>query len=435
MRRWWLLTRRTGEQMREALAPQELDIPERNARNLNSEVFWAAFLSAAAAFNAPFAIRLGATNTEIGLLSSIPALLALLVSIPAGQFLNRRARRMPLLIRSLFVYRLGFLLAAFIPWLPVAQKGTALIWLLIAFSIPAHFFGVGWNSMLADVIPETNRARVFAIRNILAAVAVTSGIFLAGWWLERSVFPLNYQVMYVIGFTASLISIYYILKLQAPDSVAPPASPRQPVSFRSLWRGFQQMTTHQPDFVRLVVNTLAYGVGLWMIGPLYVLYFMRTLGAAEGWLGLNGMLGSLASAIGYYLWQRVIIRWGENRVLKWTISVIGLYPVLVGLSPNLTLILVWSALNNLIAPGVSLSHFNMVLKICPEAERPVYLGIYTTIMNAGAFVMPLLGVYLANRFGLAPMLVAGGVLCLVGSSLFRIRPWQTPDSLAARRGL
>ncbi|OIO94851.1 MAG: hypothetical protein AUK03_06260 [Anaerolineae bacterium CG2_30_64_16] len=408
---------------------------ERNARNLYTEVLWVSLLSAAAAFNAPFAIRLGATNAEIGLLSSIPALLALLVTIPAGQILNRRARRMPLLIRSLFVHRLGFLLIVLIPWLPVAQKGMVVVWLLIAFSIPAHFFGVGWNSMLGDLIPETNRAQVFAIRNILAAAAVTSGTFLAGWWLERSVFPLNYQVMYVIGFAASLISIYYILKLQVPDSVVPPASPRQPVSFRSLWSGFQQTATHQPDFVRLVVNTLAHSVGLWMIGPLYVLYFMRVLGATEGWLGLNGMLGSLTAAIGYYLWQRVIVRWGENRVLKWTISVIGLYPVLVGLSPSLTLILVWTALNNLIAPGVSLSHFNMFLKICPEAERPVYIGIYTTIMNAGAFVMPLLGIYLANRFGLAPMLVAGGVLCLAGSSLFRIRPWQTPDSLAARSGL
>jgi len=240
-------------------------------------------------------------------------------------------------------------------------------------------------------------------------------------------------VVYVIGFTAALISIYYILKLRVPDSLVPPASPRQPVSFRSLWSGFQQVATHQPDFVRLVVNTLAHNIGPWMIGPLYILYYMRVLGATEGWVGLNGMLGNLAAAIGYYWWQRAIRRWGENRVLKWTISVIGLYPVLVGLSPSLRLILVWTALNNLIAPGVSLSHFNMFLKICPEAERPVYIGIYTTIMNVGAFVMPLLGVYLANRFGLAPMLVAGGVLCLAGSSLFRLWSLRTPDSLAARQ--
>jgi len=53
-------------------------------------------------------------------------------------------------------------------------------------------------------------------------------------------------------------------------------------------------------------------------------------------------------------------------------------------------------------------------------------------MNVGAFVMPLLGVWLADRIGIAPVLIAGGVLCLVGSSTFVWRPLQTPDSLALR---
>jgi MFS family permease len=71
----------------------------------------------------------------------------------------------------------------------------------------------------------------------------------------------------------------------------------------------------------------------------------------------------------------------------------------------------------------------------PGAERPVYLGIYTSVMNAGVCVMPLLGVYLADIFGLAPVLVAGGIICLVGSSSFRVRALQTPDSRATRREL
>jgi MFS family permease len=414
------------------LAPISQNVTDRNARYLEIEIFWAAFLSAAAAFNAPFALRLGATNTEIGLLSSAPALIALLVTIPAGQFFGRQVRRMPWLIWSIYLHRLGYLLIVFIPWLPLAYKGTILIWLLIIFSTPAHFFGVGWSAMLADVIPEADRARVFAMRNILAALAITAGIFVAGRWLERVVFPVNYQVMFAVGFIASILSLIYILKLQVPDS-AVLAAPRQPVNLSALWRGARQAIAGNPDFVRIVVNTLAHGIGLWMIGPLYVLYYMRTLGATEGWFGLNGTLGNLTPIIGFYFWQRGIARWGENRVLKWTITVVGLYPVLVSLAPGLTAILLLTALNGLLTPGVSLSHFPMLLKICPAAERPVYLGIHATIMNAGAFVMPLVGVRLADRFGIAPILIAGGILCLAGSSLFRFWPLQTPDSLAARQ--
>jgi MFS family permease len=429
--RWLRLLGREADRIRDAVAPADLDVTEHNIRNLYIEVFWAAILSAAAAFNAPFALRLGATNTEIGLLTSIPALLALLVTIPSGQILGRQARRMPSLIWSLYIYRAGFLMAALVPWLPGTDKGTALVWLLVAFTTPAHFFGVGWSSMLADVIPEVKRARVFAVRNILAALATTGGVFLAGQWLEYSDFPRNYQVMYLVGVAASMLSLYYILKLRVPDSTVP----RQPASFQAVWHGFRQAATTQPDFIRIVGNTLAHGIGLWLVAPLYVLYFVRTLGANEGWIGLNNTVANLAPVVGYYAWQRAVHRWGENRVLKWTISGIGLYPVLVGLTPDLTPILVWTALNGLVAPGINLSHFSMLLKVCPDGERPAYLGIYTSVMNVGAFIMPLLGVYLADIFGLAPVLVVGGVICLAGSSLFRVRALQTPDSLATRRAL
>ena len=51
---------------------------DRNAWYLVLEMFWAAILASAALFNAAFALRLGATNTQIGLLTSLPALLAVM---------------------------------------------------------------------------------------------------------------------------------------------------------------------------------------------------------------------------------------------------------------------------------------------------------------------------------------------------------------------
>ena len=63
---------------------------DRNAIFLVAEIFFASIMGAAGAFNAAFAVRLGASNSQIGLLSSIPALLALIVSIPAGRFLQKK---------------------------------------------------------------------------------------------------------------------------------------------------------------------------------------------------------------------------------------------------------------------------------------------------------------------------------------------------------
>jgi len=423
--------RRGFHTLRCMVAPFHLGTAERNIWILYIEILWAYFLVAAMTFNAPYALRLGATNAEIGLLTSLPALLALVVTIPAGQFLARRARRLPLILWNLLAYRIGYLLIIFIPLLPLAFKGQALVWTLVAFSTPAHFFNAGWSAVLADLIPEARRARVFAIRNVIAALVSTVVIFAAGQWLEHGRFPINYQLLYAIGALASFVGIVYMFQLRVPDS-APSTAATQPITSGSILRNARDMFLHQPDFRRIVVNTFAHAAGMWMIAPLYVLYYVRTLGAAEGWIGLNNMLANLSPVLGFFLWQRAIARWGENRVLKLTISIVGIYPILVGLSPGLTPILFWTALNGLITPGVTLSHFNMLLKVTPQAERPMYISVYTAIMNGGTFVMPLIGVLLAGLFGFAPVLIAGGILCLIGSSSFRIRSLQTPDSLAVR---
>jgi len=95
VRRWLGMAATPIRQLRGFIAPTGLKPTEHNARYLEIEVLWAGLLSVAAAFNSAYALRLGATNAQIGYLSSIPALLALLITIPAGQILNRRARRMP----------------------------------------------------------------------------------------------------------------------------------------------------------------------------------------------------------------------------------------------------------------------------------------------------------------------------------------------------
>ncbi|MCX7670603.1 MAG: MFS transporter [Anaerolineae bacterium] len=417
--------------LRGYIVPTGLNDTELNARLLEIEVFWAAFLSAAAAFNSAYALRLGATNAQIGLLSSIPALITLVITIPAGQFLNRRARRMPWVIWSLALARLGYLAVALIPFLGLPHPGTLVVWTLIALAAPAALFGVGWNSMLADVVPEAQRARLFAVRNILLAIVVSGGTFIAGRWLNMAHPPFSYQVVYLVGFAGSVLSTIYIMLMRVPDSPVAAATTAS-LSPRALWMGARDAFRQQPDFPRIVVNTLAHGVGLWMVGPVYVLYYVRQLRASDGWIGTNAMVANLTPIIGYYFWQRVIARRGENWVLRLTISLIGLYPMLVGLTPNLTIILLWTGLQGLIAPGINLGHFPLLLKICPAESGPLYIGIYTTIMNIGAFVMPLVGVALAEYVGYAPVLIAGGVMCLLGSSLFRWRPLQTPDSLAVR---
>ena len=404
------------------------------------EMFWSSILGSVATFNAAFAIRLGADNFQVGLLTSIPAMIAVLVSIPAGHFLQKQARRTPWVFGSLLVHRAGYLLVALAPWvkLPGIEPGLLVVLVLVINTLPAHFFNVGWIPLLADIIPEQRRAAVFAARNITNQATVSLVVFLCGQWLSRVAFPINYQALYFFGFLTSMISIVLLFKLRVPDSqplqYEQTRQPRQARrrSLGELVRSARGALTGEPAFMRITINTLLHGVGIWMAAPLYALYFVRTLEASDAWLGLNGTLASLGTIAGYSLWRWIMTHWGEPVTLKRTIPLAGLYAVLVGLTPSLPVILLYGVLNGLIVPGLNLSHFNLLLRVTPPEARPRYTSIYMTIMNTGAFVCPLISVALASQIGLAPTLIGAGLLSIIGSTSFWW--WPVPERAAQVSG-
>ena len=406
---------------------------DRNALYLVLEMGWASILASAALFNSAFAVRLGATNTQVGLLTSIPALMAVLVSIPSGRFLQTRRQAKPWILWALTIYRSGFLLVALLPWLALTHLplGTQVIFVLVIFTIPAHFFNVGFIPMLAEVTPEERRAAVFSARNIVYNASLTVTVFLFGQWLNWARFPLNYQVMYIFGFLTSLMSIYNLIRVKAPDRLVAPPEPRQSHSLGERLHLARQSIAAHPEIFRIATNTFMYGMGVWGASALYILYFVRVLNASDAWIGLQGTVASACTILGYALFRWGIGRWGESKVLRCTIVCMGLYPLLSGLLPSLTAILLVSGLNALLTPGVNLSHFNTLLKVTPPHSRPAYTALYMAFVNTGACIFPLVGVWLAARIGLAPTLIACGLFSILGSTSF----WWRPVIRQARSGL
>ena len=409
------------------------DTPTRNAYYLVVEIFWAAILAAAASFNGAYAIRLGAANVEVGLLSSLPALLALLVSIPAGQFLQARSRRKPWIVSALFLNRIGYLMVALVPLLKFAgiPHGTMVVWILSIASAGAHFFNVGFIPMLAEVTPEERRATVFSARNIVYNAFLSVCTLLFGLLLNGMEFPTNYQIMYVIGFVSSCLSTYFLIKIDAPDATSMTKTQGFSQAIQIQVKTLREAFSDHPEFIRITRNTFFYGVGLWLASPIYILYYVKTLNADDAWIGIQGTILSVTTLIGYAVWRSLIKRWGEPAILKRIILTAGLYPVFAGLFPSLDLILVIVAIYGLLVPGINLSHFNTLLKVTPESNRPGYTALYITITNLGAFICPLIGVAIANWIGSGPALIIFGILSIVGSSSFWFSPVQRESPVAA----
>jgi MFS family permease len=139
-------------------------------------------------------------------------------------------------------------------------------------------------------------------------------------------------------------------------------------------------------------------------------------------------LAHIGVIAGNLIWRRLLDRWGAGLALRRSVPLAASYAILVALFPNLTLILLFGVLINLINPGVSLSHTNTLYQICPRERRASFMAIYATVANAGAFLAPMIGVALSNVIDIRWILLAGGLIRLTGAVLFQFNRIDPPEA-------
>jgi MFS family permease len=391
---------------------------ERNQRFLVLEIFWAALFSGCVAFVAAYIIRLGGSNLLVSLLTAGAALVNALAALPFAAFLEGRARRRPWIIGGLAVVRIGHLGLIAVPYLAGEWAPGAAVLLLVVLNVPVALFTAGFLPMLADVIPIERRARVFSARAITMGAVAAVTTFLLGLWLDRAPFPLNYQLMFAFGVAASCISTIYVARLAIPDSAVVRGDGRPRLSVASV----REAMRGQRPFNSLMINTLVFNLALWMAVPLQPIYFVRELGASDAWLGMFTALVSGGTILGNLVWERQIRRLGFGRVLLRAALLSALYYLLIGLFPNLWVILLFGLFFGVVSPGIDLSHFNMLLEVCPPERRAFYIGLFVTVMNIGFCLAPLAVAPLAELIGVRTLVLVLAGLRLGGALLFVANP-------------
>ncbi|HRE46740.1 MAG TPA: MFS transporter [Aggregatilineales bacterium] len=405
--------------------PSEIpsDVELHNRRLLYIEILFAGVLGGVITFNATFAVRLGATKEHIALLNSIPALVAALFSIPTALFVQRRVNRERWIFRSLFALRLGYGLLAAVPLLFGATQTAAVavvIWIIL-LNIPTIFFQNGFQALLAELVPSERRAMVFSMRTAIWSAVVVVTSILAGQWLDWIAFPLNFMILYGFGFLVAMGSNWLVGNLIIPPrkttmialskkgQSAPAALPTERA----------RLTT---PVARLLFNTGIYQSGLWLSNGLFAVFYIEILHASNGWIGLNLAVGSFGVVLGNFLWARLLRRrsmtWGLKRAILFT----WFFPIGVAVFPYFDTILILNLLVNLGHPGVELCTISLMMKVGSDETRTVYMSWYNTVIQISAFVAPLVGVWIAQRYGIQVAFLIASLLRIIGATLFYVRP-------------
>jgi MFS family permease len=380
-----------------------------NFRHLVMDIaFYGLALGAYGRFLTVYAIHLGATPLEQGLLSSLPALVLLLFSSIGAWWTRRFSDPGRALVIPAIVFRTVFILPAFAPFFPPQWQP---LYLILCVSLPAVMQGASGTSFLMLMrasVSDTRMTQLLSKRSLALNIGVGIGALAFGVWLRNVAFPLNYQLMFGLAFVFAMMSLRECTKVRILNPL--PASPKQDPSSNP-WRS--------SGFKQLAMVTIIIHIAYFSVLAVIPLYLTKVLHADEVFIAVFGIVELAAGALTGAMTPRIVQKIGNRAMIAGAMLATAIAAIIIAIAPNLWLTLIGSALAGgawTAAASVGLwGYFNQTT---PMEHMTTYSTAFHQVIGLSVFIGPLVGSLLANSgMNLVAVLMIGAALRLVAAPL------------------
>ncbi len=412
------------------VSEQTYAVQKRNFRNVQIDAIGVALSSAAAPFLPVFLTRLGASNLQIGLLTSMPGVTGLVLAILIGRFLQTRRNIVPWFSTSrlmvLSSYALTGLVAIFIPKTLLINSVLG-IWALA--TIPQTALAVCFSVVMNAVAGPEGRYALLSRRWTILGLTNTIVTFLVTQLLDRVVFPLNYQIMFIALSLGGLISYYFSSQISLPDQTPPPLTTGK--SLGETIDNYRDLLRRNPAFVSFVSKRFVYLSAIALGAPIFPLFFVRQVQASDAQIGSINMTYTAVMMLGYSFWTWLSRKKGGRLVMLATTFGLMLYPLASALTPEVKLIILYAGTAGFFQAGIDLVFFDELMKTVPPEYSATFVSLAQSLQYLSAVLSPLVGTYLADHIGLGGALLVSAGLRLLGFLLFLRPDRRSLENLAA----
>jgi MFS family permease len=392
-------------------------VQKKNFLNVQIDAVGIGLASAAAPFLPVFLTRLGATNFQVGLLTSMPAFTGLLSAIAVGAFLQSRRNIVPWFSAARLLVVLSYALTGLAPFVVPRQyvvQAVLAIWM--AVTLPQIVVNVAFSVVMNAVAGPKGRyalmSRRWSILGLTTAVTVT----IAGQMLDRIHFPLNYQVVFIALSVGGLISYYFSSHIQLPDAERAPRTAR--LSLLQRFKNQVGLVRNERPFLSFTAKQFVYIAGSTLAAPLFPIYYVRQVQATDAWIGIITSVQMAITLVGYLFWARQGRVRGSRFVLLATTLGMAIYPALIASTRRVEWIAVYAGLAGIFQAGLNLVFFDELMKTVPVQHSATFVSLSQSSQYLSTVAAPLVGTFLADAIGVGGGLVVSTLLRLAGFGLF-----------------
>jgi MFS family permease len=355
----------------------------------------------------------------IGLISFLGTAGYLLPQLFVANWVERAPRKkfFPVTL-GFFLERIPiFLLAPSAYFLAVNQPGLALIAFFVLFAW--HTFGagliiVGWQDMIAKIIPVDRRGRFFGITNFLGNGTGILGALAVPFVLERSTFPNGY----VLSFLAASVLIFlsWIFLAQAREPAVPNRKPH--VSQSDYLRSLPAVLRADRNFRMYLLSQMLFALSGMATGFL-VVYTVKTWNLPDAQASGFTVALQVGLTLANLFFGFLADRKGHKLSLEICLLLSTLALALAILAPSPLWFFPIFFLRGAVNAGMFISGISIVYEFTSAENRPTYIGLANTLPGIASAIAPLLGGWLAGAVSYPVMFILATVVGAASWALLR----------------
>jgi MFS family permease len=273
---------------------------------------------------------------------------------------------------------------------------------------------VGWQDMVAKIIPVDKRGRFFGITNFIGNASGIFGALAVAYVLGRSDFPLGY----VFSFTAAAILIFLSWAFLSLTREPPVHTNKPRVSQTQYLRSLPEIVRKDRNFSKYLFSQIIFALGGMATGFLIV-YTADTWNLPDSQAGAFIIAMQVGQAISNLFFGFLADRTGHKLNLEICALVSAVSLVLAIIAPSPVWFFVIFFMRGAVVAGTFISGISIVYEFTGAENRPTYIGLANTVPGVASAIAPLIGGWLAGAVSYQWMFALTALIAVASWGLLR----------------
>ena len=320
-----------------------------------------------------------------------------------------------------------FLMAPSAFFLAANQPTLALITFLMLYTwhcAGAGLIIVGWQDMIAKIIPVDKRGRFFGITNFIGNSSGILGALAVTFVLERFAFPQGYVLSFIAAAVLILMSWISLSLTREPAM----KSTKPAVSQLTYLRSLPNVMRSDRNFLKYLAAQILFSLS-GMASGFLIVYTARNWNVPDAQAGGYVIAMQVGQAVSNLFFGFLADRKGHKMGLELALVISFLSLGIAVLAPSPAWFYPVFFLRGAVFAGTFISGISIVMEFTGSENRPTYIGLANTFPGMAGAIAPLIGGVLASIVSYPWMFALSAVIGIASWAVLHFSVKEPRDSL------